>query len=201
MKYRLTHHQIPRGGEWIILDPMSQKWVRAPAYPQLMDKLYAMYRQNGWPIGLGFEQQVEQQLCERHPLECEPDSPKLRRRRRLTWGDLMRGTEVLLSYVAAGSPVVEVAEAERRAAICAGCPANTSFDKPCGGLCQRLVDMVRSAVGNRRTSHHDQLKACGVCHCLLEAAVQMPLEHQCKGVTEEMKVEFAEYSACWKKCV
>lgn len=199
MKLRLKHHQIPRGGYWNILDPMDQKWVQAPMYSQLMDKLREKYRQNGWPIGLGFEQMIEAQLCDRHPLECEPDTPALRRKRRLTWGDLVRGTQVLLSYAAAGSPVVSVEESESRANICAPCPANVNFDKPCGGLCSWLVTLVRAAVGGRRTKRHDELKACGVCHCLLEAAVQMPLEHQCKAVTEEMKTEFAAYQHCWKR--
>lgn len=200
MKMRLKHHGIPRGGDWKYFDPMSQKWILATRYDILIKRLHEMYRQNGWPIGLEFEQQVEKALCEKHPEECEPDSPKLRRRRKLTWGDLVRGTKVLLSYVLSGVPIVEPEEAERRAAICVTCPQNLDFDKPCGGVCAWLMALVRAVTKGRKTSVNDKLKACGICHCLLEGAVQIPLEHQCKGVTESMKSEFSEVG-CWKTCV
>lgn len=198
MKMRLKYLT----GNFKYQEPMSGQWFFVTRYDLLLKKLYRMYQQNGWPVGLSFEQEIEQQLCQNHPELCESDSPKLRRRRRLTWGDLMRGTRVLLSFKLAGSPIVEPEEADRRAALCAKCPANCQFDKPCGGICGELADMVRAAVGSRRTKSHDQLKACGICHCLLEAAVQIPLEHQCKGVTPEMKTDFAELGEnCWKQCL
>jgi len=199
-KLRLRHYQIPAGGVWHYIEPISQKPFTAVTYDNLVSKLYDTYKKNGWPIGLDFENIIERQLCERHPTECEPDGPKPRRKRRMTWGDIMRGTMVLLSFKAAGSPLVPVEESERRAAICASCTENIKFSKPCGGLCAQLANAVRAVIGTRRTKVHDQLKACGICHCLLEAAVQIPLEHQCKGVTDAMKPQFASTLRCWKQC-
>ncbi len=174
MKQRLKHYQIPAGGMWYYFEPISQKTFQAVTYDNLVSKLYDLYRKNGYPIGLDFENIIERGLCERHPAECEPDGPKPRRKRRMTWGDLMRGTMVLISFKAAGSPLVPVEESERRAAICASCTENIEFAKPCGGLCSQLSNAVRAVIGTRRTKVHDQLKACGICHCLLEAAVQVP---------------------------
>lgn len=201
IKMRLKHYQIPAGGMWYYFDPVSKQTFSAVTYDNLVNKLRDTYVKNGWPIGLDFENIIERGLCERHPTDCAPDGEKRRQKRRLTWGDLMRGTMVLLSFKAAGSPLVSVEESEQRAATCALCPENVTFDKPCGALCAPLLSAVRAVVGTRRTKVHDQLKACSICHCLLEAAVQIPLEHQCKGVTREMKEQFAGVSpACWKIC-
>ena len=200
-KLRLKHYQIPAGGMWHYPEPHSGKIISTVTYDNLLRILYELYRKNGWPIGLDFENEVEARLCVQHPSECEIDVPKTRRRsRRMTWGDLMRGTRVLLSFKLAGSPIVPPEEAERRADICAACPENITFDKPCGGICAELMNLVRAVIGSRRTRQHDNLRACSICHCLLEAAVQIPLEHQCKGVTSEMKEQFSSLQSCWKVC-
>jgi hypothetical protein len=202
VKLRLKHYNIPAGGMWYYNDPMSGKVVSAVTYDNLINKLYELYRVNGWPIGLDFENQVQAGLCDKHPGECAPElSTVRRRRRRMTWGDIMRGTAVLMSFKAAGSPIVDKEEANRRADICSACSENVEFDKPCGSVCDRLRDIVRSVIGQiPNTKAQSRLKACAICHCWLEAAVHIPLEHQCKGVTEEMKTAFAHVPNCWKTC-
>lgn len=198
---RLKHYQIPAGGTWYYVEPISGKTFTAVTYDNLVAKLIDTYQKNGWPIGLDFENAIERALCERHPADCVENIPGVtRRKRRLTWGDLMRGTLVLLSFKAAGSPLVSEEESERRAAICVRCPENVAFDKPCVGICERLAQAVRAVIGTRKTKVHSELKACGICHCLLEAAVQIPLEHQCKGVTESMREQFKTIPQCWKIC-
>jgi len=137
-----------------------------------------------------------------HPVECMDVDPARPKKRRLGLDDVLRGARVLLEFKLGGSQLVDQAEAERRAAICAACHMNSGWQRPCS-VCQELGDLVRSITGGRSTSKDDRLFSCHVCACALKAAVHLPLETQCLGVTEEMRREFAymkDIAGCWKSC-
>jgi len=157
-------------------------------------------RANGVPIGLGFEDELEQALCRQHPSACETDDPREPiQPRRLNYRDVLVGTQVMASFIAKGMPVVDQAEAERRAAICANCIANQDFGRPCSGICGKLEEIVTKIVGGKHTSKDDSLNSCVICGCYLKAAVWMDRETQWKPLSEHQKIQFEQIPNCWKR--
>lgn len=195
--------QIPYGGEWRYRDPNSNQWIHGNSWDMLIDRIRAHRKANDFPIGLDFEKEIENQLCINHPDECEAFDKRVPRNRRLGVGDILRGTQVMIQHRKAGSPLVDKAEADRRAAICVACKYNVDFTRPCSGLCGELRDLVTSIVGGKGTPHDDKLKSCNICHCVLAASVHLPLDIQCSVLTDDMKLQFAyakERYKCWKVC-
>lgn len=199
-RQRLTHWRTPHGGMWNFPDPRDGQLVQANRYDLLDQKLRKKSVSNGWPIGLGWDEWIEDILCKQHPSECAPEGQKLHKRRRMDLGDVLRGTTVMIAHKLAGSPLVEQAEADRRANICAQCPRNVIFAKPCSGICQELKDLASSTIGGRHVSAENKLEQCDICGCWLRVAVWFPLEIQCKGTTETQREDFAATQNCWKQC-
>ena len=201
MKAKLKNRQIiPNGGGFRIKDRQTGLNAFGLNFNYLVTKFAEQRRINGIPMGLEFEDEVEDWCCQEYPQECEdvdPDSPK---RRTLTLSDVIHGTQVMVAFKMSGSKLVDRAEAERRGAICKTCPFNQSFAKPCSGVCAELAAVVTSITGHQGT-HYDQfLNACSICGCFLQAAIWLPLETQCVAVTDQMKKQFANVSGCWKQC-
>jgi hypothetical protein len=194
--------RIPYGGMWTPKDPLTGDVIRAVTFEQLVAKAAAARRANGLHIGSEFEDEVEQWCCEAHPDECQDVDPERPRRKRLTLDDVVRGAKVLLSFKLGGSRLVDRAEAERRAKICARCSLNTGYQRPCAA-CHELTNIVRSITGGETTSVDDRLHVCHVCGCELKSAVWLELSDQCKGVTPSMAREFSymhDAIGCWKQC-
>lgn len=200
-RQRLTHWRTPHGGMWNFLDPRDGKLVQAQRYDLLDAALKKKSAANGWPIGLGWDEWVEDILCKAHPEECSPTGQKVNRRRRMGLADVLRGTIVMGVHKLAGSPLVDQTEADRRAAICAVCPRNVLFAKPCSGMCEELKSMAASTIGDKHVARESELEQCDICGCWLRVAVWFPLEIQCQGTTQTMREDFAETPNCWKQCV
>ena len=161
-------------------------------------------RANGIPIGLGFEDELENALAEKYLESCPKafttDDPRAPLRiKSLGWADVLHGTQVMVQFIAAGKPVVSHEEAERRAAICGRCRFNVQFAKPCGGVCGELKAIVKAIVGDQKVSNYEKLNSCFICRCFLEAAVWLPLDIQVKPLTEFQKGHFERVQDCWKK--
>ncbi len=203
MKARLASRgRVPYGGGYRIKDPLSGCDLFGTTFDMVMAKAVASRKANGLPIGLGFDDEVEQWCCSAQPSECVDVDPLKPRKKRLTLDDMLRGAKVLMSFKLGGSKLVSKEEAERRAAICAKCWMNAGYQRPCS-VCQELADLVRSITGGGKTSLDAKLHACHVCGCSLQASVWLGLGDQCKGVTEEMRKEFRymkEVAGCWKTC-
>jgi hypothetical protein len=175
--------------------------LSAITWDQLMAKATAARRANGVPIGVDFENEVEQWAVLAHPDEVEVWDPDMPKKVRLGLDDIIHGMRVIVALKMAGSPLVSREEAERRAGICARCYMNQGFSRPCA-TCGGLEDLVRALVGAQGTSQDDKLHACGICHCLNKAQVWLPLDILAKGVTDQMKTQFskmAELTGCWKQ--
>lgn len=196
-----SRNVIPHGGMFSWKDPVTQQWVRGTNWQMLINRIYDHRKANSVPIGLGFEDEVERDLCRDYPDECYIPDPNFPINRQLSLSDVVRGSQVMMAYKLAGSPLVERSEAERRAQICLRCPFNTHFSKPCTGICQELADVVNSIIAHQGTQYDQDLKACNVCGCFLQAAIWLPLDIQCKGVTDPMKAKFSLIKGCWKQCV
>lgn len=196
--------RVPYGGEWHYIHPKTGVEIRARNRLLLIEKAKAHADANHLPIGLAFEDQVEECVCNDMPDECVPcksSLPVVRRTLRLS--DILRGTRTMLRHWANDGIVVEREVAERRAAICAKCPMNVKFSKPCSGLCPELKKLIESVVGAKGTPFDSRLKSCGICGCYLTASVWVPLHVQWSELDDEQKAAFAkmkEASGCWK-CV
>lgn len=199
----INKQRIPYGGKFNYVDPDTGHELWAVTWENLIHQATAHRRANNLPIGLGFEDRIEEQCCLDLPEECTDPDPSIPKKTQLTLWDVVRGSQVMMSFVANGSQIVDRAEAERRAEICTKCVYNSAFLKPCGGICAELKNVVSSIIDHQGTRFDAQLKSCNICSCFLQASIWLRLEDQCKGVTDEMRQQFSyvkEKSGCWKVC-
>jgi hypothetical protein len=194
---------VPYGGIYLLDLPEKGMVGSGTDFGMLLDRIREWRRANGVPIGLGFEEEVEREICPRYPDMCyETDVRVPKLGGRLGLGDIVSGTKNLLRFKIAGSPLVSQEEANRRAAICAKCPWNTDFQMPCGGGCGALKGLAQQFIGNQTTPYDNNLKSCSICHCYNSVAVWLPVGIQWQTLNDEQKLQF-EFAAessmgCWK---
>jgi len=165
-------------GSWSFKDPTTGIRISATTYNDLVRNVQQFRRNNGitWEGSLGAE--IQQQICGRlnavdQVANCSggliPPT-----HRSVGAKDVMRFLSVMGSWVSSGGGFVEQEEAERRAAICAGC----SFNVEAAGcsVCQDIAGNVAKVLGGRSTPHDAQLKNCGICGCEGKSSVHMPLD-------------------------
>jgi len=191
--------QIPYGGEYRLNIPEIGMVGNGMNFEALLRSIREWRRANSMPIGLDFENEVEREVCAKYSVECDDHPTTKPRKQRLSLATVLRGTNVLLSFKLAGSPYVSQEEANRRAAICAACVWNQDYAKPCGGNCGGLKEVVSKIIGHAKTDYDDRLKSCGICGCVAQAHCWLPLEFLAKGVTSDMREQFAAVENCWKK--
>lgn len=201
MKFRIKERNtIPYGGYWVWKDPITGLTVKGTHWNMLLDRIRDERKANGIPIGLGFEEELERDLCRDFPGECEWSDPSIPRNRRLTMHDVVQGTRFIAAFKAAGSPLVAHEEATRRAQICSKCPFNVQFTKPCAGLCPELLGLVQSVTGiHNRTQYDEDLRSCSLCGCYTRVSVWVPLDIQRGVLSEDQRKMFDQLDFCWKK--
>ncbi len=190
---------IPYGGGFNIVDPLTGIRVSAVTWDHLMTKVQEERRANGAPIGLELEDEVEQWCCIAHPDEVAVLDERIPKRRSLNLDDVVRGTQVILAFKLAGSPLVSQEEANRRAAICLRCPLNLMWQTSCS-ICDKIDDIVLGVVGSVRTPYDQNLRACNICGCSLKAAVHLPNDILNRANNAEMNQAFevaAQVFNCW----
>jgi hypothetical protein len=198
MKMKLSRiGGVPYGGRYEINRPDLGMVGMGTAFDMLETNVRRYRKANGIPTGLGFSEELEQEICKLYPQECEHADPNLPSNIRLSFEDVVHGTQVLASFKLAGSPLVPKQEAERRASICSQCKLLVPFARPCGGLCGALKTAVDELVGGYEIAFDNDLRACGICHCFAASQVRIPYEHLEKGLTEQMKVQFQAAKAAW----
>jgi hypothetical protein len=170
----------------------------------VINRATAYRRANSIPIGLDFEEEIESQVCQRYPSECEVS------KRALGIGlvapglwDVVRGTAVMINHKAHDSQLVPQEEANRRAQICFNCPLRSQMTLPCSRCMSALENVVNAITGSHGTPFDEKLSACAICKCYISASVWLPLETQCVGVSDDMRERFGfarESFNCWKNC-
>lgn len=205
MKPRLMSRILmPHGGLFYINDPLTKKPLEGTTFNMIVDRATAYRRSNSIPIGLEFEDELEAQICEKYPQECEVN------RRALGVSlvapglyDVARASAVMIKHKVNESELVSQEEANARAQTCRNCPFRAQMTLPCSRCFSALENVVGWITGSRGTPHDEKLSACGICKCYLSAAVWLPLSTQCLGVSDDMKEKFAmakEVAGCWKTC-
>jgi hypothetical protein len=205
MRPRLISRIIsPNGGRIYVEDPLTKFPIEGTTFNMVYDRAVAYRRANSLPIGLDFEEEIEAQVCQRYPQECEVNkrglgvslvAPGLY--------DVARASAIMIKHKVDGSELVSQDEANRRAQICRACPLRAQMTLPCSRCFSALENVVGWITGGRGTPYDEKLSACGVCKCYISAAVWLPLSTQCLGVTEDMTEKFAfarENFNCWKAC-
>lgn len=194
-----SKNQIPPRG-FIFRDPDTGHVTQAFSYNLWQDRIAVHRAGNGLPPIDPLEAEDQNcsllgPACERY---CDTVDPNEKPVDGVTlhWRDIVRGTLTLAAFKLAGSPMVSEVEANRRADICATCKFNVDFAKPCGGLCDELLEVVNSVVGGARTRQGDNLRACGVCSCSLAAKVWIDLPSLRKYETEEIRSQYPK-EWCW----
>lgn len=190
--------QVPPPPHFRYRHPVSGAEFTRNAWFQLRDDVTAHTKGNHYPDVS--DEEIEQQMCENMGADikerfCIGDGQTVRGG--LHWKDILQGTATLASFLVAGRPLVEQAEAERRASICAKCPRNVTFSKPCGGLCEELQSVVKTIVGGNGTTLDAKLESCSVCKCHLKSKVWVPLDILKKHDAAEHQSEYPD--ACWLK--
>lgn len=199
MKKRLVADmRPPYGGEYQINRPDLGMVGRGYIFPVLVKSVIEYRKANSIPVGLGFEDELEQLVCQQYAQECEDQDEAKVRKRPFTLADIIAGTRVMMSQWFNGRKVVPRQEAERRASICVDCPMNQKFVKGCSGLCPELSEIVSAITGAQGTVYDYRLHQCQLCGCLLQAAIWVPLELQLKVLTDEQRESFTKIPNCWK---
>jgi hypothetical protein len=206
---RLIHKQrVPYGGSYRLNLPDKGMVGEGGSFEKICEQLRAYRRANAIPIGLGFEADVERELCVLYAVECEDFDPNMPEVRRLGMDDVVRGTKVLAAMVAewakylvgaAEHPLVDQETANKRAERCATCKYNVTFNKPCSGLCPELAVVVKAIKGSRTTPHDHELRSCSICGCYTAAHVWPRLDLLDKGLNDEQRKQFTNTPWCWKQ--
>ena len=118
----------------------------------------------------------------------------LRQKRLIGWRDIKAFFLKVASWWKAGECVSQD-EADRRAAICAGCELNqTAFLPGCPG-CTNMAAEVFKFIGGKKTASDAALKSCGHCGCQNSIIVWAPLDALVKNEAELPPVP----ARCWKR--
>ncbi len=118
----------------------------------------------------------------------------LRQKRLIGFRDIKAFFAKVASWWEAGECVSQD-EADRRAAICAGCELNQSAFLPgCPG-CTNMAAEVFKFIGGKKTASDAALKSCGHCGCQNSVIVWAPLDVLVKNETELPEPP----SHCWKR--
>lgn len=158
-------------------------------------RIAAHRKANNLPVVSAAE--AENQLCQQLPpsfcSQSDPNRPWVDIR--FTLGDVADVMKVFVSFAASGFQFVSQEEANRRARICVGCYNNINVSG-CGA-CRQLAGFITGSLAQRKTSHDDALKVCGVCRCLNRAQVHVPLEALDTKDSPEKQALYPSF--CWLK--
>lgn len=202
MKMKLIHAQrVPYGGLYDINRPDLGIVGRGTTFDQLETNVRAYRLANGIPTGLGFNEELEQVVCEHYTVECEGCDPDLPLKRRLGMAEVVAGTKVLLALKLSGGQLVSPEVANQRYDICSRCPLNMAFPVPCSGLCPEIKTLVDAIIGPGNDKYKNEKRSCAICGCYTGSHVWLPYEILAKGLDAQMKRSFKVAQRefhCWK---
>ena len=186
---------MPPGG-WRYVQMETDFEFSASTLRGLMQKVTAHRQANG--IALGDPRgDIEDFVCAQLPLgseDCEAildtgDFSDIALKSHFTMDDVKRFIQAAVAALGSRG-LVDQPEAERRAAICASCPLNTSV-KGCW-RCKGLAEWLFRLIGARTTAHASRLNQCGVCGCAIKAKIWLP-----QDVAQQVSEGYTFPSWCW----
>lgn len=171
-------------GGWRYLDPDTTaasgkpQWITAPSWGELLVAVKKRRTANSLPIGLLFEQEIEEQICSRMPPGICQQTDETQRRRaaqiaRPSISEVDSFTRLLVKRWITGKGLVSQEEATAHARSCIGCYYNDIPNGCSSCTSGASTSAVEFALGtrNKHTPHDSSLKACLLCKCHLRAKV------------------------------
>ena len=128
-------------------------------------------------------------MCQPAGAVHEPEI--LKRRRVIGLDDILRFLATAKTWILSRTCVPQE-EAERRAEICAMCPLNTDAVMGCTGCINYAAELF-SAIGDKKTRAHSNLRSCEVCGCENKVQVWVP-----EDVLRQHSGELSYPNWCWK---
>ena len=193
----------PNGWRWV--QPESGQVFEHYSRDAFFEAIRNHRLANGYPISADWREEIEDGICRTHPEWGQTICRRIQSlgaRRPISFGAMQSFLNVMGSWttgIAKGEDAfVSPEEAQRRAAICAGCEFNVAYGFSCGGCMDRLMRAL-TFIGRRETEFDQHLGSCAICSCALKAAVWLPLEVQQSGLNEQLRAEFRAVPHCWKK--
>lgn len=163
-------------------------------------KIRKHYLDNGYELPEDYKEQAQEQWCRTAPpgfCKYENGVDFTGTNVHITLNDLLNGMNVLVAIAKEPNPLVDQQTADRRAAICAACPANVNVPgcAPCVGISNLVVGIK----GGKTTKADAFLKTCGLCKCSNEAQVWVKHEILMKGTDGPTLMAMkAVNDECWK---
>lgn len=197
-----THNETPTGGfryrhaetGHVTEHVARSEWIMAAK---------AYRRLNNFPIGLNFEKEMEDQLCQTLPpgwcdQEVEPGFwARAAGSLAMTLESVKDGTRVLAAWMASGARHVSKEEANLRARTCLTCHFNANLSDCASCGMQPLNAIVAGIVGGAATEYDSGLHNCQICHCNLRAKVQIPSDILFSKTDPAVLERLPEW--CWSK--
>jgi hypothetical protein len=179
----------PKSG-WFYPVPETQTVLVAPSFGTLAKNVAAHLKSNGVPTPAKLGSVIEDWWCANvDDTDCEEDDGRHARAIAVDTA-ARRFLDFCANWIAQGGGLVEQAEANRRAAICAACPLNQRL-KACGNCFWRnLLKGTFALLSRRSTPQDEKLLQCGACSCELRLKVHFP-----KEAMQDPDVEWA--TGCW----
>lgn len=180
MQTLINKEQTPPGGFRFLPPPVREgdtpKWITAPTWTDLVRAVKKFYVANNLPIGLQFEEAIEDQLCATMPPGvCHHMSKEHRRRsgqiERSSIAKVMDVTKLLFRKLT-GEKLVSKEEANAHARVCVGCFYNQAPDGCTSCNAPNRNALINSILGTtQETGYHSALQSCLLCGCELRAKV------------------------------
>lgn len=187
----------PPGG-WRYRVPETNQVFTGVSEHDLIVKLQAHYRINGYPYPDDMPGRIEHYVCSAEPSYCRDASGKPGKwssKLAHTFHVVLQGSATLGHWMLKGREFVAQELADRRSATCAICPFNEEPQGCTSCNANALRETVAKLVGSRRSRYHEQLKACKVCHCQLQVKVWLPQAILLAHMPAEQQEQLPEH--CW----
>lgn len=168
---------------------------------QLIDNIKAHYKAAGYEEPNELFARIEAYICEQEKEYCgEQVQPvwsigKVLSATYHTFHAAHQCIATLTSHRAGSGERPSQELQEQRAQICVACPQNTDIE-PCS-VCsvKTLQRAIEKLAGAKKTTVHDKLKFCGVCHCANTAKVATKLEAIWNHMPERQRKALPK--TCW----
>lgn len=152
------------------------------------------------------QEEVEDEICRRKPIRCKVPVVLAPGERKVSAQDALRFLITMKEWVKDGT-LVDQAEADRRAEICAGCRFNDRVEMSCFG-CAGIYGIFEQIIGQRKTRMDHELKNCKICSCFnaIQAWVPLGVLQRASGGLE-MPDDTGQKDAdgapipCWKRTI
>lgn len=146
------------------------------------------------------ERDIDNYYCAKWPGFCAPEKNGLGKSPKAAAQDMLNRVSRWSSSIAhrmprGGYPLVMLAEAEKRAAICSVCPKNGGWRSGCGGCDATTLQIVQALKQLKKTTKDGNLSACQIGGFENSAAAWLPVE--------ALPISDGERAAmpapCWRK--